>query len=655
MAMAGQPLDKALPTLENTTITTAMPAYKRKCQGQTIRNPDTGIIQPVICQDGWEEWSGWERAAGVIASGMTIVQLIIFVVITGFLFQNLRTNFTYFPPGITTCSLSELYYGGRVALFFFVLINLTDLPFSLATGTRFWGAASFPVAVVTVFLNFLYVAVIYFYYGVSCNSSNNGAAYNICDNPVLCGIAEYMVISANQCNIVNPLNMTIYPPILLANVSWDPTFQAFFYMLLAYTVCGVVKSISIWLTPGSTMAMRKTLSAGLKALQQLKNIDQDNILTTVEKHLNDLKSFTKKLFDRMEFLDLLTVRHIVFYILAMALNGACFVYFYIWLGWYQQNSRAWENSFVPVTPGSYQYAEYLNVVAGPTIYLVYILTAFHVIPISLMLVRMGQVFSTEVAFVASGLGGILTFVQIFIVLLYFVITCNQDNSGYYNLCTDPLKLCSTYNQNPANNCPNSYSCLASYPPQAFQGAQNWSYDFKLLFIFLLLLLLTYIINCIVDWFLMRRFKLFTQPREKIFRDLQSSGGDDSVLFSPANDSLTGKPSDNDMRLENPSIAAAEINTDINRNEESNSDEENNSDDKNSDEEYNSDDKNSDENESSGEENLRRRRKYYPPRRLLEDEIYIHPVGKEPKIYKILDNKFILTGDDSMEFLSALFR
>lgn len=755
-----QPKSPPLPSSSSSSVLPGgIPAYRKKCEGQTIRNPDTGVIQPVVCQDGWEEWSGWERAAGVIAYGMIIVQLIVFVVIVGFLFQNLRTNFTYFPFGVAlgapppTCTLTEFYYGGRVALFFFVLLNLTDIPLSLAAGTKFWGAASLPMAVVTSFLDVLYVAVIGFYYGVSCNSSNNGAAYNICDNRLLCGIASYMANPANLCSIVNPMNLTVYPSVTIAQVPWDPTFEAFFILLGSYTACGIVKSIAIWLIPGSTIALREGVSASLKLIQQLKNMNKNNALTTVGSHLNDLKTFAKKLFNRMEFLDLLAVRHIVFYLLAMSLSGACFVYFYIWLGWYQQNSRAWVNEFQALSPGSPN-AQFVNAVEGPTIYFVYILAALHVIPISLMLVRMGQVFSTEVAFISSAIGGVITLIQIFVVLLYFVVSCNQDNSGYYNLCTEPLKLCSTYSQITSNNCPNQpyYVCPASYPPSAFQGAQNWSSDFQILFIFLLLLLLTYIVNCIVGWFLIRRFKMFTQPRRKIIETLRANGdGDDSILTSPADDLALEKEfaslknagvfgNNNELSLDSnnninnnnnnsssnneienvvgnvtddagndaniadmlSTAAAAEVGDDINeggikasrkrgsllrqrKSRNNNSDEENNKDkeenndesgedenvsedeedddddeseDKESEEENNNKGDQDSESDEDGEEKGHRNnkvvRRYHPGRPLLDDEIYIHPVGKDPKIYKQLHNDFTFTGDHASDLFSSIF-
>lgn len=478
-----------------------------------IRDPDTGKAQPVIRDKRWNEYEWYQKAGYIGGLFFTTAQILMFMVIVGLFYQDFRIEHTYYRAGTTNCASFYEMDVNRYFLLFVVALNIVDFPLSYALGTKFWGGLTLWSNAIAAAANFILFWIAVFAFGVTCNNQGNGGRRNLCDDRRACGVDVYMAQTANACQFRNPLNLTMTPATTLADLAWDGVFLAFFLMFIVYMLMGIAKFALALLLPESTDLTIKTASAAKKLVEQIdklrKTDDKLGLLT------QKTKTKVRNIYDKMEFLDLLKMRHVVGYFVAAGFNAVAVLLVGTWLGWFQQNSQAIKQGFFQ----SGAHTTYEHAIPDWVAYTVYAAFALHVLLLALN-VRLGQVFSTQWAMAASVIGAILSTMGLFILIFYFMIGCNQDGSAH-NICNNRQKWCATYGSNPVNDCPNvAYTCPATFPVSAFQGFWAYDLDFILLFLITAWLWLTYLVTFTVAYFLHKRYVMYTQPVPEIQNELR---------------------------------------------------------------------------------------------------------------------------------------
>lgn len=447
----------------------------------------------------------WQNICYYGAHTFNWLQIFITYYITGHLYQQSISEYTYFRGGTTTCQLFYDYFRPSRWLYFAFAFNYFDLHYSFNIGQKFTGYITLPINIGGVVLNAVLLFLTMALYLPGANVDGNGDTGNIAQDWKFCGVQAYINNTANNCDAKNPTGLALTPTVTASDLRLNVDYQWFLALLILMLVFGLAKTaLSSFLkeTLGGVQDVVAIAKSGLESIQTGAMIQLPG-----QKPKQIVKE--RNLYDNLEFFDVYRTEQVVFFFPVELLDfiaGCCYI---VWLGWFQQNTGTVKKLFVAVGSAS-EFREPYSFIN----YVFYASIAFSVL-FWYLSARLGTMFDNIWAVASSMVGSFWYFGTFVFMGFAYWISCNGYGFGD-NICNDPQRFCAAvgaqgaYYLNAANNCKNNYPCPTTYTPAQL----GWADDYKIITIFVCYWFLVNMIELVYSTSIQLRIRKFAADKVK---------------------------------------------------------------------------------------------------------------------------------------------
>jgi hypothetical protein len=425
-----------------------------------------------------------EAIKSVIYYPLTIIQIGILVWILGFNYQGLISEYTYFRGGTTDCSLyyDFAYNFSRYYYFFFAIFNIIDVGISFYFEEVSLSSLTFYSNICASIINFFWLILGLIVFLPNANKLGISGNGNIAQDARFCGFASTINDVNTNCAQFNPSMLPLCDSltnvIAFSNLNIHPNFIMIMCALGALIILGVLK---VFCAKETKLIVEKV---GDKYINELDPLKISGITSSVKKNGlfgSKLKGTVQPLAknvimeEETSYFTFITDSYILSYVPIEFLDIASGLLLAIWLGWFQQNTNTVKPSFkvdsvilVACTTFSVEYVSIVN-------YIFYALIAF-LIPVWCFNRKLLTLYHNRWATVSSFIGMCISF-SLFVWVIIDLFGCNGNGNGA-NICNSKL-FCAAFDiigpffNNPANKCPNIFSCPQMIPSSELSPSNDY--------------------------------------------------------------------------------------------------------------------------------------------------------------------------------------